>query len=40
MAAFYNESRLTHALAYIAPRSRPSLVQVEFEVFGNIHGEL
>lgn len=29
---------LAHALAYIAPKSRGLLVQMEFEVYGNLHG--
>lgn len=33
-----SEANLKHALAFIAPQSRGLYVQVEFEVFGNIHG--
>lgn len=39
MAHYYTEANMKHILANIAPKSRPLLVLVEFEVFGNIHGE-
>lgn len=40
MAQYHSSAHLKHTLANIAPRARPLLVQVEFEVFGNIHGKL
>lgn len=39
MAQYYSRANLTHTLAHIATKSRPIYVQVEFEVFGSIHGE-
>lgn len=40
MAQYHSSADLKHTLAHIAPKARLLLVQVEFEVFGNIHGKL
>lgn len=40
MAEYYSNAFLKHTLAHIAPPARPIYIQVEFEVFGNIHGKL
>lgn len=39
MAKLDSKASLIHTLALIAPKSRPLYVQVEFEVFGSIHGK-
>lgn len=39
MSDYYSDAVEKHTLAFIAPRSRPSLVQAGFEVCGNVHGK-